>query len=134
MRMYNLINRNFWRLLEMPLINYKVELSFSWDPSCVLSNLVRSLTFTTTDAKLYLPVVTLSTKDNAKLSNLLSEEFKKTVYWNKYKIIPNKKLLFILFLDASYQGIRDCLFLFIEIVVVLIKLQMILTEDTSFQE
>ena len=81
---------NFWRSLEMPLINCKVELSLTWNPNCVLSNLVGNSTFTITDAKLYVPVVTLSTEDNAKLSKLLTEGFKRPVYWNKYKIIPNK--------------------------------------------
>ena len=70
---------NFWRSLEMLLINCKVELSFSWDPNCVLSSLVRASTFTITDAKLYVPIVTSSTEDNAKLSKLLSERFKRTL-------------------------------------------------------
>ena len=39
---------NFWRLLEMPLINWKVELSLTWDPNCVLSNLVGDSNFTIT--------------------------------------------------------------------------------------
>ena len=99
---------NFWRSLEMLLINCKVELSLSWDPNCVLSNLVGASTFTITDAKLYVPIVTLSTEDNAKLSKLLSERFKRPVHWNKYKIIPNKtydKNDYIReLLDASYQG------------------------------
>ena len=63
----------------MLLINCKVELSFSWDPNCVLSSLVRASTFTITDAKLYVPIVTSSTEDNAKLSKLLSERFKRTL-------------------------------------------------------
>ena len=47
-------------------------------------------TFTITDTKLYVPVVTLKTEDNTKLSRLLSEWFKRIVYWNEYKIISNK--------------------------------------------
>ena len=47
-------------------------------------------TFKTTDAKLYVPIVTLSAEDNAKLSKLLSAEFKISIYWNKYKVIDNK--------------------------------------------
>ena len=81
---------NFWRLLEMPLINCKVELSLTWNPNCVLSNLVGASTFTITDAKLYVPIVTLSTEDNAKLSKLLSKGFKRPIIWNKYKVIRNK--------------------------------------------
>ena len=94
------------RSLETPLINCKVEL----DLNCVLSNLVEASTFTITDANLYVPIVTLSIEDNAKLSKLLSEGFKRPVYWNKYKIIPNKTYnendYIRELLDASYQGVK----------------------------
>ena len=46
-----------------------------------------AVTFAITDTKLYVSVVTLKTEDNAKLSKLLNERFKRSVYWNKYKII-----------------------------------------------
>ena len=49
-----------------------------------------SATFKITDAKLYVPVVTLSIEDNAKLSKLLNEGFKRSIYWNRYKAIDNK--------------------------------------------
>ena len=101
---------NFWRLLEIPLINCKVELSFLWNPNCVLSNLVGNSTFTITDAKRYVPIVTLSAENNAKLSKLLSEGFKRLVYWNKYKITPNKTYdendHIRELLDSSYQGVK----------------------------
>ena len=42
------------------------------------------------DAKLYVPVVTLSAEDNVKLVKQLNEGFKRPVYWNKYKITDNK--------------------------------------------
>ena len=74
----------------MSLINCKAELSLTWDPNCILSSLVGNSTFTITDAKLYVPLVTLSTEGNAKLSKLLTDGLKRPVYWNKYKIIPNK--------------------------------------------
>ena len=82
---------NFWKSLEMPLINCKVELSLLWNPNCVLPNLVGNSTFTIPDAKLYAPDVTFSTEDNAKLSKLLTEGFKRSVYWNKYKVIPEER-------------------------------------------
>ena len=92
------------------MINCKVELSLSWNPNCVLSNLVGDLTFTITNAKLYVPIVTLSAEDHAKLSKLLSEGFKRPVYWNKYKIIPNKTYdendNIRELLDSSYQGVK----------------------------
>ena len=80
---------NFWRSLEMPLINCKVELSLKWYEKCLLTT-ATTATFKITDAKLYVPIVTLSTEDNAKLSKILSEGFKRPDHWNKYKIIPNK--------------------------------------------
>ena len=45
---------------------------------------------TITDSKLYVPVVTLSIEDDATLTKLLNDGFKRSVYWNKYKVIPNK--------------------------------------------
>ena len=101
----------------MPLINCKVELSLLWNPNCVLPNLVGNSTFTIPDAKLYAPDVTFSTEDNAKLSKLLTEGFKRSVYWNKYKSIieqiynanDNMRTL----IDPSWQRINRLLFLLI---------------------
>ena len=49
----------------------------SWYENCILSSAGSNATFTTTDAKLYIPIVTLSTEDNVKLSKQLGEELKK---------------------------------------------------------
>ena len=68
--------------------NCKVELSLTLYPNCVLSNSVGNSTFTITDAKLYVLVLTLSTVE-FKIIYLLAG-FKRPVYWSKYKIIPNK--------------------------------------------
>ena len=66
--------------------------------------------FSITDAKLYVLIVTLSIEDNAKLSKILSKGFKRPVYWNKYKVIPNKTCdqnhYIRELLDASYQGVK----------------------------
>ena len=75
----------------MPLINCKLELSLTWNENCILISLVGNSTFAITDAKLYVLVVTLSIEDNAKLTKLLSKSFKRSVYWNKYKVILNKE-------------------------------------------
>ena len=75
---------NFWRSLEMPLINCKVELSLKWYETCLLTT-ATTATVEITDAKLYGPI-----EDNSKLSKLLSEGFKRPIYWNEYKVIPNK--------------------------------------------
>ena len=69
----------------MPLINCKVELSLKWYERCLLTA-ATTATFKITDAKLYVPIVTLSVEDNAKLSKLLNEGFKRSIYWNHYKI------------------------------------------------
>ena len=80
---------NFWRSLEMPLINCKVELSLKWIENCMLTT-ATTATFKITDAKLYVPIVTLSAEDNLKLSKLLGKGFKRSIYWNKYKVIDNR--------------------------------------------
>ena len=99
----------------MPLINCKIELSLSWNPKCVLSNLVGYSTCTISDAKLYVRIVNLSAEDNAKLSKLLSEGFKRPIYWNEYKVIPNKIVEIAAnneekyireLLDSSWQGVK----------------------------
>ena len=99
---------NFWRSLEIPLINCKVELSLRLCENCILSNVAGNSTFKITDAKLYVPIVTLSTEDNAKLSNLLSKGFKRSVYWNEYKAIPGERYNAYhnirALIDPSWQG------------------------------
>ena len=77
----------------MPLINFKVELSLGWYENSILSSAGNNATFTITDAKLYVPIVTLSAENNAKLSKLLGKGFKRSIYWIKYKVIGNKGLL-----------------------------------------
>ena len=74
----------------MPLISCKIHLELTWIENCVLPSAGRSATFIITDAKLHIPIVTLSTKDNAKLAKQLSDGFKRSVYWNKYQTMPAK--------------------------------------------
>ena len=59
---------NFWRSLEMPLINCKIHLEINRTKNCVVSDNNNDRTFKITNTKLYVPVVTLSTKDNVKLT------------------------------------------------------------------
>ena len=94
--------RNFWRSLEMPLIN--------WIEGCILSSARNSAKFAITDAKLHVPIVTLPTKDSANLAKQLNERFKRSVYWNKYeknpaKVIEQGKNIYKL-LSASFQGVK----------------------------
>ena len=61
---------NFWGALEMSLINCKFNHISTWSANCVTVSTVvanQSTTFLITDTKFYVPVVTLPTKDNAKL-------------------------------------------------------------------
>ena len=67
-----------------------MEFSLKWYEECILSPSGTAATFKITDTKLYVPVVTLKTEDNTKLSKLLSEGFKRPIYWNEYKVISNK--------------------------------------------
>ena len=58
---------NFWRNLEMPLINCEINLILTWSTDCVIFSATGKTKFSITDTKLYVPVSTLSTQDNTKL-------------------------------------------------------------------
>ena len=70
---------NSWRTLEMPLINCEVTLILTWSRDCVITNSTGAGKFAITETKLYVPVVTLSTQDNAKLLQQLKSGFKRTI-------------------------------------------------------
>ena len=78
-------------MLETPLINCKVELKLTWTNHCILAiggndnDAISNITFTVKDSKLYVPLVTSSTKHNQKLSKLLSKGFERSAYQNEYK-------------------------------------------------
>ena len=117
---------NFWRsekkLLEMPLINCKTHLQLNWTKNCVMhdsyayaaaDNSNRETIFKITNTKLFVPIVTLSTKDNVKLTRQLNDGFKRLVYWNEYK--PKVYLKDLenceatdtrIYMDASFQGVK----------------------------
>ena len=116
---------SFWRSLEMPLINCKVELKLRWTKPCVLSvvgtdnangkNDDNNIFFTVNGTKLYVPVVTLSGRDNQKLSKLLSRRFKRSVYWNEYKTKSDNENItneFRFFLESNFVGINRFFVLF----------------------
>ena len=89
----------------MPLINCEVNLNLTWCKNCVLTHMAThddvpaqgnnpaipaitaptNATFAISDAKLYVPVVTLSTQGDNKLLEQLKTEFKRTIKWNKYR-------------------------------------------------
>ena len=82
---------NFWRTLEMPLSNSKIELKLKRAKYCVLSaagndnidDNPNNIIFLIRDTKLHVPVVTLSVKHNQQPSNLLHKESERSVYWNE---------------------------------------------------
>ena len=74
---------NFWRTLEMPLINCEVNLIWTWSSACVITDSNCAETFKISDTKLYVPVVTLSIQENAKLLQQLISGFKRVINWNK---------------------------------------------------
>ena len=96
---------NFCRSLDLPLINYEIELDLRWSKHCVISEVSRTFRevdpnanpvvyevvtvtnkaiFQINNARLYVPVVTLSINDNIKFLENLKQGFKRTISWNKY--------------------------------------------------
>ena len=100
---------NFWRTLEMPLINCEIELTLTLSLTCVITNSTGVGTFAITDTKLYVPVVTLSTQDNAKLLEQLKSGFKRVINWNKYLSKPDllaQNPNLSLLVEPSFQGVN----------------------------
>ena len=82
---------NFWRTLEMPLINCEVNRILTWSSRCVLIATAvqnQAATFEITDTKGYVPVVTLSTQESTKFLQQLKSGFKRVINWNKYLSKP----------------------------------------------
>ena len=90
---------NFWRNLNIPLINCEVELILTWSKNYILADLTvrdaegndlaiiapTGLEFKMIDTKLYVPVVNLSKGNDIKLLEQLKSGFKRTIKWNKYR-------------------------------------------------
>ena len=104
--------RNFWRTLEMPLFNCEINLILTWSPTCVIvsSNIQnQNATFAITDTKFYVPVVTLSTQENATFLQQLKSGFKRVIKWNKYlskpELLAQTQNLNHL-VEPSFQGVN----------------------------
>ena len=103
---------NFWRTLEMSLINCEVNLILTWSSTCVLIATGvpdQAATFAINDTKLYVPVVTLSTQENTKFFQQLKSGFKRVISWNKYFSKPellaqNPNLNYLV--ERSFQGVN----------------------------
>ena len=76
---------NFWKTAKILLINCEINLILNWSENCVIFSATGKTKFATTDTKLYVLVVTLSTEDNVKLLKQLESGFKRTINWNKYQ-------------------------------------------------
>ena len=90
---------NFWRSLNIPLINCEVELILTWSKNCVLADMTEralqgnnpaivaptGLEFKITYPKLYVPVVSLSKENDIKLLEQLKSGFERTIKWNKHR-------------------------------------------------
>ena len=89
---------NFWRSLNMPLINCEGQLTLTWSKNCVLADMTTrdaeddnpaivapsGATSKRKETKLYVPVVTLSKENDTNRLEQLKTGFKKTIKWNKY--------------------------------------------------
>ena len=65
-------------------------------------------TFTITDTRLYVPVVTWSAQDNVKLLKQLKSGFKRIINWKpKYEITEQAQNRYLdILIDPSFQGIN----------------------------
>ena len=129
----------------MPLVNRRAELKLRWTRYCILSasgnknNInedanVNNIIFTIKDTKIYVPVVTLSARDNQKLSKRLSKGFEGSVFWNEYKMESDNKNTtneLINFLESNFVGVNR-LFEFIQIEIIILK--DFLLENIIFQK
>ena len=105
---------NFFRSLEMPLINCKIKLNLTWKKECVLSTDAGNAVFIINDTKLYVPVVTLSKEDNKDFIEQQNKGFQRSIYWNEYKTkekdedanANNANTVRYISLDSSFQGLN----------------------------
>ena len=106
---------SFFRSLEMPLVNCKVDLELTWQKDCMISSVNAAagqvVSFMIANTKLYIPAVTLSTKDN-ELTKQVNDGFRRSIYWNQYEFKPltqqaaNKTGITRFPLDAAFQGVN----------------------------
>ena len=99
---------DFWRTLEMFLINCEINLILTWSTNFIFSA-TGETKFAIADTKRYVSIVTSSTLDNAKLLEQLKSGFKRTINWNRYqsKVSPERENHYLDFLiDPSFQGVN----------------------------
>ena len=102
---------NFFRSLEMALINCKIKLNLTWKKECVLSSNDGNAVFIINDTKIYVPVVTLSKEDNKDFIEQQNKGFQRCIYWNEYKTKEinsdaDANVFKYINLDPSFQGVN----------------------------
>ena len=102
---------NFFRSLEMPLINCEIKLNLTWKKECVLSTGGGNAVFIINDTKLHVPVVTLSKEDNKNFIEQQNKKFQRSIYWNEYKTKEvnedaDANLFKYINLDPSFEGVN----------------------------
>ena len=102
---------NFFRSLEMPLINCKIKLNLTWKKECVLSNQAGAAAFIINDTKMYIQVVHLSKEDNKDFIEQKNKDFQRSIYWNEYKTKEingnaDANVYKYINLDPSFQGVN----------------------------
>ena len=102
---------NFFRSLEMPLINCKIKLNSTWKKECVLSTDAGDAVFIINDTKMYVPVVTLSKEDNKDFIEQQNKGFQRSIYWKEYKTKEinqnaDANVFKYINLDPSFQGVN----------------------------
>ena len=123
---------NFRRSLDLPVIKCEIELDLSWSKECIISEISRTFRkvgnppvqqvakaitgaiLQINNAKLYVPVVTLSINDNIKFLENIKQGFKRTISWNKYRseitIQPKSNSLDYL-IDPRFRNVNRLLVL-----------------------
>ena len=102
---------NFFRSLEMPLINCKIKLNLTWKKECVLSTDDGNAVFIINDTKVCVPVVTLSKEENNDFIEQKNKGFQRSIYWNEYKTKEinenaDDNVFKYINLDPSFQGVN----------------------------
>ena len=102
---------NFFRSLEMLLINCKIQLNLTWKKECLLSTGGGDAVFIINDTKIYVPVVTLSKEDNKDFIEQQNKGFQRSSYWNEYKTKEinenaDANVFKYINLDPSFQGVN----------------------------
>ena len=102
---------NFFRSLEMPLINCKIKLNLTSRKEYVLSTSAGEAVFIINDTKLYVPVVTLSKEDDKDFIDQQNKGFQRSIYWDEYKTKEinedaDANVFKYINLDSSFQGVN----------------------------